>query len=151
MDWRLLPHLSEVGTLVPADESLLFSRLFNMYVGQNCVCARRYARKREAYTTSFQWNKHSEQTLKGEILSTVWSSGDGLVSGPDPHRLGGSPTLRSLPSGITLPSTLEKDVRSAITVCGIGRTGKHATFRFKCGNFRFILSHPRPAGGGRQR
>ena len=35
-------------------------------------------------TTSFQWNEHSEQALKGEILSTVWSSGDGLVSGPSP-------------------------------------------------------------------
>ena len=74
-----------------------------------------------------------------------------MVWSPVRRRLGGSPTLRSLPSGITLPSTLEKDLRSAITVYGTGRTGKHATFRRKCGNFRFILSHPRPPGGGRQR
>ena len=61
--------------------------------------------------------------LKSAMLLTPFQkragpAGVGLVAGRDPHRLGGFPTLCTLPSGITLLSKLEYDVRLAVTVCG---------------------------------
>ena len=66
----------------------------------------------------------SQLSTLDALSKTGWI---GQVAGHDPYRLSGSHTLRSFPSGITLPSMLEKDVRSATTACASDRTSERRT------------------------